>query len=215
MLFPNIRKWFARAGRNAVVRDELKRLGKRFEIDPEKIEFGFELGGVSYYKFKAEGDMPAGRYMEFTVKYEEMRMGVNREFMEKITGDMLDCFNPKATGKNAGIMDMNRLHECVLEIKARLSMAPIGDDIYAYLSVIFFPLDEDVARYDPARNAEKIKAWKAMPPPDFFLMNPIGKLINFQSFSAEAIQSYLTEQQKKLTIFQRESGNTSMKDSPT
>lgn len=156
--------------------------------------------------------MPAGRYLEFTVKYEEMRMGCSREYLDKMVNSCLECFTPAQAGKSAGIIDLNKLQRNIIELRARLDIAPIGEDVYAYLSVMFFPLNEDITRYDPIFNRAKIDRWRSVPIPSFFSQKPINALTPFKGQSEQDIESYLLNQELTLTMMRSAFTNTSRAD---
>lgn len=190
-MFDYIKKW--RAKRRA------RRLGG-FELKPDQIEYGFSVAGKDYYRFKKQEDMPYRRYAEFTVKHEEMRMGLSREYMTKATREMLECFTPTQAGKNAGVINLNKLHQITIEMSARLEMAPIGEDVYAYLSVVYFTLDEDITRYDPMLNKAKIKEWREVSIPDFFTGKAVKECTGFSNWSSTDIESFFLKQQTELSM---------------
>ena len=189
-------------------------------IDLSKVELAFSVGGTSYYKFKDHpqipaGNMPAKRYQEFLTKHEALRMGVNREYLEDFVRRMEEVFIPDASGKGQKI-DLNTIQRLIFELSTRIQIAPIGDDLYDYISVIYFPLHEDVNRYDPEFNKAKIKAWKeAEVSHDFFsiaLRNmPAALTLGWSDTSPDAIQVFLNHQEKVLQTLQTLSSTPSTK----
>ena len=190
------------------------------KIDLSHVRYAFHVGGVAYYTMRDHPDIPAGylpakRYQEFLTRHEAMRMGVNREYLEDYIRQMEEVFQPGPTGK-ASTIDLNKVQRLTYELRTRLELAPIGDDLYEYLSVLYFPLNEDITRYDPTFNQAKIKAWReAEATGDFFstaLRNlPAALTLGWSDTSPGTIENFLTTQNQVLRMLENLSSKPSTK----
>jgi hypothetical protein len=125
--------------------------------DKHHVVEAFQLGGVTYYQFDSAFDMPINRAMASTWIFEELRMRVDREYLEKHVRAMEILTNPKrGEGLNIGaIILLNR------NLKERLELAPFPDHLFKLGSVSYFDETENPYAYDIKYNEQKIARWKA------------------------------------------------------
>lgn len=145
----------------------------------------FRHNGTVYYHFADSFKIPAGRAICALAIYEELRMRVNREYLEKHCRAMeLILSDPKKINIQAIAVMNNNLRE-------RMNLVPFPDHIYKLASVTFFDETESPYSYDFEYNKKKIAAWKKDPEMlDFFLRTQFSDLIPFSSSSGMSADSY-------------------------
>lgn len=131
----------------------------------DKVEKTFKLNGVQYYRFKDQINTPHLRdyYSDFYIR--QYRAGIDFEKLEEYLTKIDDFLNK---GKLGDAIYINRaLKE---RIQANLGL----DMLYNIASVCYFTGDEDLERYSPTENREKIKAFKEEKEDlSFFLTKPM------------------------------------------
>lgn len=174
--------WLDRAKR--IFRNKLK----PFLVDEKyKVIPAFSLGGVDYWMFDSEMEVPTGRFFAAMGIYSEMEMNCSKDYltshvkaMEKILS------NPKSIRLDY-IMQIN------MNLKERLELMPFPEFIYKLASVIFFDKTESLYSYDYDYNAKKIEIWKAAGGTlDFFSKTPLKELVPQLSMPERDTQTYLT-----------------------
>ena len=174
--------WLDRAKR--IFRNKLK----PFLVDEKyKVIPAFSLGGVDYWMYDSEMEVPTGRFFAAMGVYTEMEMNCTKDYlqshckaMEKVLSD------PKKINLQI-IMQLN------VNLKERLELMPFPDFIYKLASVIFFDKTESLYSYDYDYNAKKIATWKAAGGTlDFFSKTPLSALIPQLNMPERDTQTYLT-----------------------
>lgn len=133
--------------------------------------------------------MPAKRWGEFLLKFDEMRMGVTREWLLKH-----HCKEGKAAMVVKDTMDIGKIASLFNELEARLIYSHSDDSVYTCASYVFFEIDENLIQYDFIKNRQKIEFWKKSEENvDFFFRKPIADLIGFTGLSKEDIRNFLEE----------------------
>lgn len=139
-----------------------------------RVEPAFTLGGVDYYQFVNQDEVPTGRQFAALAIYNEMDMRCDREYLE------LHC---KAMEKL--LSDPKKIHvgyiaQIHANLKDRLELMVVPDFIYKLASVVFFDDSESPYKYDFEYNEKKIKKWKEDSGTlDFFLQTPLKDLVPF------------------------------------
>lgn len=145
----------------------------------------FECGGVQYYMYDNQAEMPTGRAFASLMIYNEMEMRCTREYLE------LHC---KAMDNILGrerirIQDIVQLHQ---NLKERLDLMVMPDFVYKLASVTFFDKTENPQGYDLAYNEKKIESWKRDGKTlDFFLTLPILDMIPSLKAQQGSLPMYL------------------------
>ncbi len=161
---------------------EIRKPKKRTALHPDYkklIEFAFEINGVEYWQFKNLADMPSERYYAVSERITEVEMRIDRvsllEYMDKID-----------TLINQG--NFGRVGAIVEEIKYRTKMLVETETLYRLASCVFFTLDEDLTTYDVDYNDEKVVIFKKEKINDFFLKEPVKKLIRLPDMSQQDLE---------------------------
>ena len=162
---------------------------------PASIRKVFECGGVNYFTCAPE-DLPAKRYQEFTVRFEEMRMACNREYLLHYVDAAKNLL-----GGTKGEINLVDFHTLVWDLEQRLNLAPLEDHIYKIASVLYFDLNEELSTYNFEYNNEKIAKWKAHDgPPGFFFDKPMRDLCGLGKLSTGDLATFLKEGKIKETL---------------
>jgi hypothetical protein len=136
------------------------------------VEPAFELGGIRYFQFANQEEVPTGRQFAALAVYNEMEMRCTREYLE------LNCRAVDKVLSDPKKISIGILAQLNANLKDRLGLMVIPDFIYKLASVVFFDESESPYKYDYAYNEEKIKKWKESPATlDFFLQTPLKDLI--------------------------------------
>lgn len=150
-----------------------------------KVEPAFELGGVRYFQFSNQEEVPTGRQFAALAVYNEMEMRCSREYLE------LHC---KAMDKL--LSDPKKIHigyiaQINANLKDRLGLMVVPDFIYKLASVVFFDESESPYKYDYEYNEKKIAKWKEDDSTlDFFLQTPLKDLVPFLSAQADVSKTF-------------------------
>lgn len=148
------------------------------------VEYAFSLEGVDYYQFAQIGDMPTNRYYKMTGFLEELQLRLDRETLL----NFVDHIEQQLNNGNLG-----RIGFLLEQIKYRADLQFETDTFYRFATAVFFTLDEPLESYDYDVNESKLQAFKKAEISDFFLKEPVRKLIPLQNISAEIIEAYLKE----------------------
>ena len=156
-------------------------------------KFAFKCGGVDYYEPASIDELPPKRYSEWLVKFEEMRMGVDRDFLSKLVEGWAGSLDVEVTeGKSRGSLKLSENSRWLYELRARMQIVPNPNYVYALASVNYFTLDEDITCYDPQKQAEKIKFWEDNHEGlAFFLNKPVKSLMGLSEYSEADLKASL------------------------
>lgn len=167
-----------------------------------KIEFQFESGGVKYYAFQNDVDMPTGRYMFIQNFLQEVNLRMNLDTLK----DYIKAMRKQIDGSK-GAVDIVRLAVLIDQMESRVELAFEPDTVYRLASCIFFDETELLTTYNLKHNEAKIAAWKSEGTLDFFYKKPFEELTGLKGISPDVIRNYLEAVPKyaeKLTYAMRE-----------
>lgn len=136
-----------------------------------KVVFAFEADGVKYYEFDDANSIPCDRAFCALAFYEEMQMRCTREFLKAHCQATEDAINNK---NGISITNLAKLNQ---QLKERLELIFEPELIYKLASVVYFDESESPYSYDFKYGLQKIQAWKKGNIGDFFLSQPIRKLM--------------------------------------
>lgn len=182
-------------------------LSKRPEKSPERYtlhhpdlegqtEEAFEVNLTKFYRFKDEYKHPTGRY-KYVYKYlkeHDIRMSLEtlREFIKQLK----NILNGGQKGQSINMGEAWRLLNN-MDTRAVLPFEPEG--IKRLSTVVYFTDTEDLSTYDFDTDGRwKIDLWNKEKVHDFFLIRPIGELLNLNSGSIIYLEEYLN-QAKEIT----------------
>ena len=180
-------KWFKKAFQDFnTARWNAGMCKKYFPDHKYVIEFAFEVAGVEYFRYNDVFNSPYERgIMSWTI-YEEVKMGVSREYLEKHIEVNREITHDK---NNIDIFKINMLNEQLAE---RLEMKLDADLLYKLASVVYFDKSEIPVLYDATYCKSKIEFWKKHKGvADFFLQKPIQELMPFLLQYGDTLEAYL------------------------
>lgn len=132
----------------------------------------FESGGIKYYMFSDQTEVPTGRQFAALMVYNEMEMRCDREYLE------LHCKAMDKLLSDPKKIQIGYIAQINVNLKERLGLMVTPDFIYKLASIVFFDETESPYRYDEKHNELKIKRWKKEGATlDFFLKTPLVSLI--------------------------------------
>ena len=170
------------------------------------IKHAFDVGGVPYFEFDTLANLPWRRGIKFLSIYEELNSKCDKFYLQKHT-EAVDAILSK---KRITLQEMAQLSALNEQMKERLNWIYHEDLIYKIASVVFFDANENPDDYEWGYAAKKIEYWKKTEGvQDFFLHEPIVRLIPFLGDSAVNLPLY-SEAQKKLDIAQLENIYTNL-----
>ena len=158
------------------------RTWKHNKRDPKKvfpnqkymIEHAFTVAGVDYYRFADIFNLPYERGLMALAVYEELRMRVSREYLEKHIEAMRNILH---ADKVVNVFKIDQLNE---QLSERLNLVLDTDLLYKLASVAFFDKKENPAVYEPEYCQKKVEFWQQHKGvADFFLQKPLQELIPF------------------------------------
>ncbi len=182
---------------------KLQKLWRKYVTRPTKfngskmpLKYAFTASGIDYYEPAPENGglqiLPWLRALTLHQYYDELRMNVDREYLIKHADTVeLVMKGPKDKPKRKfGFDDLNELSKLNNMLKERLNFIYTPDLIYKVASVVFIDEAEDPNKYDEAHNRKKIESWKKEGLANFFLNEPVQRLIPFLNSSPLDIQNY-------------------------
>ncbi len=147
----------------------------------------FTLGGVNYYQFDNDYQVPSGRQMGAIAIYNEMQMKVDREYLTMHVNAM-----DRLLAKQPTVLDLTNMARLNMHLKERLDLMVMPDFVYKLASVLFFDETESPYFYNPEYNEKKIALWKASDGTlDFFLQMPLEGLIPSLNGQPVDLRTYL------------------------
>lgn len=147
-------------------------------------EIAFTLAGRNYYWVPDQTEIPAGRGLAALAIYEEMRMGVTKEYLE------LHCKAVKELLSQRKI-DLTTLALIHNNLSQRAQLMILPDYVYKLASVVFIEQNESPFTYDWRLNQEKIELFKQHGDLSFFLTTPLRNLIPHLTLPENDIEKYL------------------------
>lgn len=146
----------------------------------------FEVDGVKYYRFKQETFMPYGRYkmLEMFIKQVDLRM------TRQVLSGFIDKIEKNISGEK-GQVNLTKVWEALMSMKARLVMDFEIETVYYYASVVYFDDTENLYDYDKKTNDAKIARWREANTIDFFYVRPMSELFGLKSISKQDLEAYI------------------------
>jgi len=162
------------------------------------IEFSFEIAGNKYYSFSDLANIPYERGLMCLALYEQAKMNISREYLERHTEAMDTILN----SKTINIYDIKTLND---QIKDRLALQLDVDLLYNLASVAFFDENENPVLYDAEYCKKKIAFWKKHKGvADFFLQKAITDFLPFLRNLNFDLQTYsMLNEYMNMLHFQR------------
>ena len=137
------------------------------------IEEAFTINGRTFYQFVDTFNVPYERGLKAITKYEEARMKITYEYMEKHT----EAVDKLLKEQKIDIFKIKNLNDI---LKERLKWYVDVNILYGLASVVYFDKNENPATYDSKYNHEKILFWKEHKTvEDFFSQEPLLVLMPY------------------------------------
>lgn len=157
-------------------------------------KYAFTVGGIDYYEFDTTANLPWKRGLKFLSIYNELDMRCDRFYLESLCKAILDQFNKPKIGFN----EMSNIKTWVQQTQERLNWVYHEDLVYKLASVVFFDKNENPDDWEWKYASAKIEHWKKNEGvQDFFLREPIKRLIPFLNNSALSILTYSQTQKEQ------------------
>lgn len=156
-------------------------LDNKYRIVP-----AFSLGGIDYYMFDSEMEMPTQRALSALFIYGEMQMRCSREYLVQHVAAMERVLS------NRTAIDLTTIMKLNMNLKERLDLMVLPEFIYKLASVTFFDKTESPYSYDIPYNERKIKSWKESGATlDFFMKSRLRDMIPFWNEEQHGSVTYL------------------------
>ena len=160
-----------------------------FSGSQQVIEYAFTVGGIDYYQHTDEMNMPYRRALKALTFYKELDMKCDRFYLESHIKAMENVF----AGRKIGFDEMSKIKRLNDQLKERVEWVVVDAHVYKLASVRFFDRSENPNDYDYKYNEKKIAHWQAHEPAkDFFLREPIARLVPFLGSAQIDVESYST-----------------------
>lgn len=185
----------------------------KFQGSKMPLKYAFTVDGIDYYEPDPEAggltQLPWLRALTLHQYYEELRMKVDREYLEKHTEtvDLLIRGPKDKPKKRFTFEDLSELTKLNNMLRERLNFIFTPDLVYKVCSVVFIDDTENPARYNEAHNRKKIEQWKQHGLEAFFLNEPVQRLIPFLNSSPQSILNYGEMVEKVQTEMNKELDN--------
>ena len=165
-----------------------KRKKDVFNKDGAILSHAFTIGGREYLEFDTIYNLPLQRGNAAVLVYEEMRMKCTYEDLK----GFVMAVNNILSGNQIKLQEITQLKKLNDNLTERINLAFDPDLVYKLASVVYFDKNESPYEYDAAYAKKKIDFWKKHKSvSDFFLQEPIQKLIPFLKLPEADLQKYL------------------------
>lgn len=196
----------------ATIKRWLNRKGQLFNLYHPDLhgttEEAFKSGGRTFYRFKDQYQIPAGRYKWVHAYLKESELQMTREVLKDYVRGMKDCISG---GK--GSINLEILFRYLLNMETRLELGFEPECIARLASVVYFTDDEILSTYDLKEGKKKVEFWEKHKTLDFFLTKPIGELLKLNASSVTHLEAYLSQAKEILTALTQEQQNLSGENS--
>ncbi|HRG88761.1 MAG TPA: hypothetical protein PLW44_07040 [Chitinophagales bacterium] len=167
---------------------------KPFSGSKHVIKHAFTSGGIDYFEFDTLANLPWRRGLKFLSVYNELDMRCDRFYLTK---HVEAVENILTGGKRVGFDELVKINQLNQQLKERLQMVYHEDLVYKVASVVFFDANENPDDWEWKYAMEKIERWKKDESVnDFFLHEPIQRLMPFLNVSDMSLQQYSALQQQ-------------------
>lgn len=149
------------------------------------IKFAFECDGVKYYEFDTTANLPFRRGLKFISIYNEIDMKVDKYYLTQ----HIDAMEKLLKGK-INLESLSKMLQLNNQLKERQQFVVQEDLVFKIASVVFFDESENPDDWEWKYASEKIAKWKKTKIGDFFLHEPIQRLMPFLNVSKENLETY-------------------------
>jgi len=181
----------------------LKKLWRKYVTKPTRFQgsklpmkYAFTCDGVDYFEPDPDSGgvtiLPWYRALTLHQYYEELRMKVDRDYLERHTKavDLAIRGTKEKPKRKFDFDDLQHLTKLNNMLSERLAFIFTPDLVYKVASVVFMTENESPEKYEEGINKKKIESWKKNGLDTFFLKEPVQRLIPFLNFSPHDIRNY-------------------------
>lgn len=148
----------------------------------DRIVFAFELEGVPYFQFYDYSDIPCKRWDHILTFYNELAQRCTRGFLVAHTEANDNIINDN---KGIKVTEMVKLNQ---QLKERLDFVIEPEISYKLCGAAFFDATENPYSYNHLYTLEKAKKFIKADMEDFFLSQPVKKLIPYLNSLGEDLR---------------------------
>jgi hypothetical protein len=156
----------------------------------DKIVPAVTIDGTRYYSFKDELDMPYGRYQYLATFLQAIELRMDLKTLNAYV-DRIEAALSLDKGKI-------KLGDAVIALTQLRTRTKILFDIelaYNIASCVYFTEDEILNSYSMEANKNKIEAWRRSGSLDFFMSQPVKRLLGLGDLSTSDLMIYLSKTQ--------------------
>jgi len=153
-----------------------------------QVELAFKVKGKTYYRFKDDFRMPAGRYKYVYAAAREVDLRMDMETLVAYVKAFKECLNPSNIGKP---INLERMWQLVFNLESRTKLQFEPATVRKLASVVYFDDSEELDTWDKKYAEQKIKFWTDNNCYDFFLTRPIAELLNVSGASITSLEEYI------------------------
>ena len=151
------------------------------------IEFVVEIGGVQYFAYKDDMDMPEGRRRELEIVWLEYSAQADREYLLTVPEAILAAIDHNP-------VKLTDIAQIATDMRQKLAMT-FDFSLYEKLaSVLYFDINEDTSKYDVMVGNGKIAHWREHGGMAFFLSLPIKELLPKKLLSTGDLNTSLAKE---------------------
>lgn len=157
---------------------------KAFPNSRDRIVYAFTIDGTPYFQFDDINAIPCERGFQALAYFNELNQRCTRDFLIAHTQAVENCLNDNNGIKITQLVKLNMI------LKERLEFLIEPEIAYKICSVVFFDETENPYRYEFKYGAQKADIFKRCKMDDFFLSQPITKLIPYIASFGSDLQTY-------------------------
>lgn len=173
-----------------------------------KIEIAFSTKNATYYRFKKDVQMPAGRYKWVHARMYEMELRMTVDTLRNYVKEIQLCLSGKR-----GSIEIGNATLALKKLESRMELGFDVETVKRLAAVMLFTDDEILNTYDDVKGDEKIKDWDEEGTVSFFLTTPIGDWLGLNDISPTALQDYIKMQTELIAALTCETPEASLESS--
>lgn len=165
-------------------RKNLSPIKKIFPEARHVIDYAFTLGGVDYFEFNDFNSVPCERGFAALEFFTELDQRCTRDYLKSFAQAGIDEIN------NTKGIRLTEIVKLFFQLQERLEMIIEPKIAYKLCGVVFFDATENPYRFEHKKCIEKADKFELEGVADFFLSQPITKLIPYTSSLGNDLMEY-------------------------
>lgn len=150
----------------------------------DRIVFAFELNGIAYFQFDDINSIPCERGFHALSFFNELNQRCTRDYLMAHSTALDNIINDNTGIKVTEIVKINTI------LKERLEFLFEPEIAYKICSVVFFDASENPYRFEYKHALEKADRFRKENINDFFLSQPITRLIPYIASFGNDLEAY-------------------------